>query len=866
MSTRKSLLIGVSTLALTVAVAATVHADQTFTTNHTATATAGGNTSNQTQKFNKNENKGNAFQGATGVVSEVQNNGDNSALNNGNTVDATISTGVATGDVDYNATSAQTADVVSGSVANETNVNDDNIIEDFSFQNAEGVFSKLQNNGANSAVNNGNSVAAAILEGNTGGAVLQATSNQTATVTGGGSGNSYNAASSPNDNDIRGNAFENTRGVASVVQNNGPNSALNNGNTVAGVIGPSGSVSTNRRFGANSAQTARVNQANTSVETNSADKNQIRNEAFQDMEGVGSVIQNNGANSAANNGNSVAAIVTDNNAAAGAAGQQLGAGAIDATQQAFVGAFGANNSTLQNGSADTNLMTDNAFKEAEGVFSVLQNNGPNSALNNGNTVSAVIANGTVADNGLTIFFTDSTQNAGVASNNGTNSNLETGSADSNTISENAFQDPEGIVSALQNNGANSAANNGNTVAAVIAEANVTVATAAPVFTATSEQTAEVNAAGNNTNDEEASPNSNTITTNAFRSGLGVFSALQNNGANSALSNGNTVSAIVTPTAVATNAATDTFTTDANQTSTVSANFLAGGLNRTDQTIGTVDTNILSGAAFEDVQGIASVLQNNGANSAGNNGNTVTAIVNGGNIANAGADLFSTTSDQTALVDGGPVAGTAGNRSSEEGNSDDVNTVTDTVFRDAEGVVSVMQNNAGNSALNNGNTVSAFVSDGNVTGTGPVGFTTTSTQTATVQATDGVLTNFSNELDVSDDTNTINDNAFQNAQGVGSVMQNNGANSALNGGNTVSAIINGCTSCTGTLTFATTSTQTALVAAASSTATHSGDSNNTNTVAGSAFANVAGVFSVTQNNAPNSALNNGNTVSAVIVNN
>ena len=98
------------------------------------------------------------------------------------------------------------------------------------------------------------------------------------------------------------------------------------------------------------------------------------------------------------------------------------------------------------------------------------------------------------------------------------------------------------------------------------------------------------------------------------------------------------------------------------------------------------------------------------------------------------------------------------------------------------------------------------------------------------------------------------------------MQNNGANSAINNGNTVSAIINACSACTGTATFASTSTQTSIVVAGSSTASASANSDNSNTVSGSAFANVAGVFSVTQNNAPNSAISNGNTVSAVIVNN
>ena len=45
--------------------------------------------------------------------------------------------------------------------------------------------------------------------------------------------------------------------------------------------------------------------------------------------------------------------------------------------------------------ADNNLLTDEAFRDARGVVSVLQNNGANSAVNNGNVVSAVIADGTI---------------------------------------------------------------------------------------------------------------------------------------------------------------------------------------------------------------------------------------------------------------------------------------------------------------------------------------------------------------------------------------------------------------------------------------------------------------------------------------
>ncbi|MGH6953370.1 MAG: hypothetical protein ACREGL_04255, partial [Alphaproteobacteria bacterium] len=91
------------------------------------------------------------------------------------------------------------------------------------------------------------------------------------------------------------------------------------------------------------------------------------------------------------------------------------------------------------------------------------------------------------------------------------------------------------------------------------------------------------------------------------------------------------------------------------------------------------------------------------------------------------------------------------------------------------------------------------------------------------------------------------------------MQNNGANSAMNGGNTVAAIIADC-NCTGTNTFTVASNQSATVSGPSATVT---TSNNTNTVTNNAFTNYRGVSSVTQNNGPNSAINNGNTVAAIV---
>jgi hypothetical protein len=202
----------------------------------------------------------------------------------------------------------------------------------------------------------------------------------------------------------------------------------------------------------------------------------------------------------------------------------------------------------------------------------------------------------------------------------------------------------------------------------------------------------------------------------------------------------------------------------------------------------------------------------------------------------------------------------------------VNDITNDAFRSADGVGSVLQNNGSNSAINNGNAVSAFVSDGAVDAEDTT-FTTDSTQTARVEFDSGPGNTSVEDDSVdgagagtngSDDENTIDAQAFQDAQGVFSVAQNNGPNSAINNGNTVSAIINDCVACTGSNTFNTTGSQTSVVEAGAATASEY-QSPNTNTIGGSAFANVDGVYSVTQNNGANAALSNGNTISAIITN-
>lgn len=469
LSRKRAFLISVSALALGVVISSSAIAD-TFTANKSQTTTAGGGTSSATSVANYNTLDMNAFQNAVGVINPLQNTGANSALSNGNTVDAVIADGGTSGNLTFYVNSGQSANQTGGSDVHELGVLDDNTLTDQSFQNAAGVISVLQNNGSESAINNGNAVAAVIVDGTD----ALATNNefdvehqQTATVGPGFfSQNIYDADVTSNTNTIDADAFGNAEGVMSAAQNNGPNSAINNGNAVAAVIDPDGDVQGDRDFSVSASQDATVNPNNSSHEEDSTDSNTISEGAFSYARGVGSILQNNGANSALNNGNSVSAIVTSYGADNGGTTLLVGS-----SQTAMVessnnpGPYSGPNLDSQDHSDDTNLISGGVLGNGQGVFSALQNNGANSAMSNGNAVAAIIGE-TDVGNDVADFDAGSgaSQDATVFANSGPgkarNESIETDSDDLNDITDGAFAAFSGVASVAQNNGANSAIING----------------------------------------------------------------------------------------------------------------------------------------------------------------------------------------------------------------------------------------------------------------------------------------------------------------------------------------------------------------------------------------------------------------------
>ncbi|MEW5791421.1 MAG: hypothetical protein ACOY4L_02890 [Pseudomonadota bacterium] len=242
---------------------------------------------------------------------------------------------------------------------------------------------------------------------------------------------------SAQDNTIKDNAFQHAEGITQVQQNNGSNNAMQQG--VA--------VSANKNVGgakSNAAATGDYNVAevgpNLDVNIGSTQNNTLKDNAFQGASGVTQVQQNNGSNNIMQQGAAVAANEADNYGASTAIADS-GHGA------AVIGNGAATTSFYFYGGTQDNTIKDNAFKQAEGITQVQQNNGSNNAMQQG---AAVAAN--KWDSIWSTAVAGSSLGAVVAGNG---SAVIMASQD-NTIKDNAFQQVSGITQVQQNNGANNA--------------------------------------------------------------------------------------------------------------------------------------------------------------------------------------------------------------------------------------------------------------------------------------------------------------------------------------------------------------------------------------------------------------------------
>ncbi|MEW5791426.1 MAG: hypothetical protein ACOY4L_02915 [Pseudomonadota bacterium] len=254
---------------------------------------------------------------------------------------------------------------------------------------------------------------------------------------------------------------------------------------------------------------------NAAVTAATVQDNTIKDNAFQHAEGITQVQQNNGSNNAMQQGVAVSASTTkdkdDGHTHSNFAYAHDGNGAL-------VGG----NVSVSLGNLQDNTIKDNAFKQAEGITQVQQNNGSNNAMQQG---AAVAAN--QEDNyGASKAIAHSAHEAVVIGNGAAVAEyIELPDPQHNTIKDNAFQQAEGITQVQQNNGANNAMQQGAAVAANKWDSIWSTALASSSLSAA--------VAGNGSAVIMASQD-NTIKDNAFQQVSGITQVQQNNGANNAM--------------------------------------------------------------------------------------------------------------------------------------------------------------------------------------------------------------------------------------------------------------------------------------------------------------------------------------------
>jgi len=258
--------------------------------------------------------------------------------------------------------------------------------------------------------------------------------------------------------------------------------------------------------------------------------------SFERFEGIANVQQNNGDNNAIGASNTVAAVIDSTDKI-----DNVG----DETSSAFTGGFVNGNYATEQGqaprSSGSNRLNniDRSFNPAEGIVTVQQNNGSNNAINSANAVVANI--GPVGANG--------DQEAGAVENYADGEGIvENNFAEGhpfadrkNTISE-SFQGAQGIMTVQQNNGSNNVMGASTAVAADVDTGGTGFG---PAMSAAS---LNASVSGNTTivyAPVEDPGLVNTINSGAFNQAAGIMTVQQNNGSNNVIQSAIAVSANLT---------------------------------------------------------------------------------------------------------------------------------------------------------------------------------------------------------------------------------------------------------------------------------------------------------------------------------
>ena len=574
------------------------------------------------------------------------------------------------------------------------------------------------------------------------------------------------------DNTIENDSFDDADGIITVQQNNGGANIIAAATAVAATVDLVGSTGTT-----SVSQTVRAggDLRDFSVFDFTTDRDNLIENALDRISGVATVQQNNGnANIMSAALGLVASTELDLVPSIATTTQEVTAGgdvASDGSESIFV---------LGQRGEDRRNEIDNAFNDADGVFTIQQNNGDANVMASAMGVAVTDGGGgferfaqAVSTSG-TVDVLDIAQELRGSDDNGDRRNVigdETGANQS-------VNDANMWATFQQNNGS------GN---AILSSSAVTVQTdgdgvGLPGDTVTSQT---VSTEGNvddvaiiiDAEETEAgrTPNGlNDIGDSSFAGSDGAVTIQQNNG-----------DANVLGAAVGILAADGSDDIDAVASQTVAATGRIDDVGARGDGIGDVSSireNAIDGGAFAGYRGIFAVQQNNGAANVLGSAIGVVASFrplddNGGSVTNRAAVDGTVTDSVVAVGLAAPTPfppagpGTTGLSNREN--------VIDDAFNGAEGVGSVIQNNGDVNAINSAIAVAAH-------GGSPDGFTGAVSSTAL----DGVVSNnsvtvFSAAPEASQLSNTIT-GSFQDFSGVATIIQNNGSANALGSAVSVTA--------------------------------------------------------------------------------
>jgi len=755
------LLAGASAFALTLGMSAPSYAADGA--NASAEGTSSGNSAIDDGSLRDNLTSGSWNDGATGVVHNQQNNGNNNAINAATAVHADVTGGTA---IESEAVAKSDTDDNHSDHSGDHRPDRKNIIAG-TMNGFVGTATHQQNNGDNNAINSATAIDG--IDGDADGIEHKSKAAGTAAYNHGDEGFSTNSETARVNGTA--NALNRSAGVFTVQQNNGSANGMSSATAAAGVTGSSGDIKQEAD--------AKGKSDNNDLDSyDSFSTNKVRN-SFNGLHGVATVQQNNGDANTMSAATSVLGVGGD-------------AGSITQKAKGNDGGDGIEgNQSGDGGSRRTNEI-DPSFKRSKGVITVQQNNGNGNSINSGTAVTAVLGS---ADS-----LTQSAKSGNELSGSSFNVTDDVETSRGNIITDESFNFTKGVITVQQNNGDANAMNVANAVAAVMGETGDLDQKA--VVGKTSSGTAF------NTVDSEYSNRNNTI--EDMHGMKGVVTVQQNNGDANSISAANAVAATFGAGAISQKASAESVSAN-NETNDMdsrrdnmigtaahgfkgvmtvqqnngSANSMAvanavaasiGDSGSVDQTVkaeggwmrmtnadddASVRTNKIDNS-FHGLDGLVTVQQNNGDANNMNVANGVVAVTGESGNATQDASAYGITNG-TDLINfdhgTGWVKGKKGVIAMPHRDND-----IDPSFNNVSGIVNVQQNNGNGNSINAANAALVTLDGGEDTN-------------QTVSA--GGNSEHNNTIDFhSTRRNTLDDASFDNFEGMATIQQNNGDSNVM----------------------------------------------------------------------------------------